>query len=391
MAKVNLSDAGLRSLEAPSKGQRAYWDARLPSFGVRVSQGGAKSFVLNRGNTLITLGRFPVLSLSEARTEAKRLLAEFTLGRTQPQSMSYTEAVEAFMAEKLKSRRAKTTYEYQRMLSLLRFSEPVGTITHASVLRQLGKVKSESAYNHYLIALRIFFNWCISRRLRTDNPTLGLAAHKSTPRARVLSDDELKSIWLACSLEPATREDAVGVPQGAPLWNLPRAFATIVKLLILTGARRGEIAQLQSSCVDLENKTIKIPATVTKNGRDHTTPLPSLAASILTPLLGSCGSFLFPARGKTVPFNGWSKSKAALDEASGVTDWTLHDIRRTVATIHQRLGTPVHVVEKLLNHVSGSFAGIVGVYQRHSYMDEMRDAVEKYERWLTGLLAQDGA
>ena len=85
MAKITLTDAGLRSLHLPDRGQISYWDARLPSFGVRVSQGGSKTFVLNHKNTIITIGRYPILSLSEARTEAKRLLAEFTLGRVRPQ------------------------------------------------------------------------------------------------------------------------------------------------------------------------------------------------------------------------------------------------------------------------------------------------------------------
>ena len=100
MAKTALSDAGLRSLTPPSKGQQSYWDKTLPSFGVRVSQGGSKTFVLNRSNSLITIGRFPVLSLSQARTEAKKLLAEFTLGKVRPQSITYQLAVELFLGEK---------------------------------------------------------------------------------------------------------------------------------------------------------------------------------------------------------------------------------------------------------------------------------------------------
>jgi integrase len=94
-----------------------------------------------------------------------------------------------------------------------------------------------------------------------------------------------------------------------------------------------------------------------------------------------------PTDGK--PFNGWSKSKAALDELSGVTDWTLHDLRRTFATIHARIGTPVHVTEKLLNHISGTHAGVVGIYQRHSYMPEMRKAVEAYDAYLSALFVKN--
>jgi integrase len=97
--------------------------------------------------------------------------------------------------------------------------------------------------------------------------------------------------------------------------------------------------------------------------------------------------FLSPARGQShQPFNGWSKSKAALDKLSGVTGWTLHDLRRTYATNMARLGVQLPVIERLLNHVSGSFAGVVGIYQHHSFMPEMRNAVERYEQWLAALI-----
>lgn len=100
MASIALSDASLRSIKAPPKGQSSYWDAGLKSFGVRVSQGGTKTFVLKRDNTLITIGRYGVLTLSEARTEAKRLLAEFTLGRVRPQSLTYEQAVKLYLEDR---------------------------------------------------------------------------------------------------------------------------------------------------------------------------------------------------------------------------------------------------------------------------------------------------
>jgi hypothetical protein len=89
MAKIAFTDTGLRSIAPPQKGQRAVWDKSLPGFGLRISQGGSKTFVVNRNNILLTIGRFGVLTLSEARTEAKRLMAEFTLGKVRPQSITY--------------------------------------------------------------------------------------------------------------------------------------------------------------------------------------------------------------------------------------------------------------------------------------------------------------
>src|SRR5438874_998678 len=104
MAKAAFSDVFLRSIQAPPKGQFCVWDEKLPSFGIRVSQGGSKTFILNRGNNFITIGRFGVLKLAEAREEAKKLLAEFTLGKIRPQNITYDQAAQLFLDEKRKSR-----------------------------------------------------------------------------------------------------------------------------------------------------------------------------------------------------------------------------------------------------------------------------------------------
>jgi integrase len=168
--------------------------------------------------------------------------------------------------------------------------------------------------------------------------------------------------------------------------SLPAAFCAIVKLLILSGQRRGEISALRKKW--LSDDTITLPNEITKNGREHTFPIGQLAASVLeSSTETSDADFLFPARGDSETcFNGWSKSKAALDSLSGVTGWTLHDLRRTFASNLAALGVQLPVIEKLLNHVSGSFSGIVAVYQRHNFMPEMRDAIEKWEARLNKIV-----
>jgi integrase len=112
-----------------------------------------------------------------------------------------------------------------------------------------------------------------------------------------------------------------------------------------------------------------------------------MTATLLSRKSTSGGLFL--ARWRQTQFSGWSTSKAALDKLSGVSGWTLHDLRRTFATNLAALGTPIHVTERLLNHVSGTQSGIVAVYQRHSYMPEMRKAVEAWERHLCALLDRE--
>ena len=366
MAKVFFSDVGIRSLPIPEKGQRSYWDPKLPSFGIRVSQAGSRTFVLNKNNSLITIGRYGIINLSEARAEAKRLLAEFTLGRVRPQSITYPKAVELFLQDKAKNRRSRTVADYKRLLNRLGFKGQLSDITHTDVARRFARFAAPSEHSHRLVAAKVFWNWCEKRRYVEHNPTAGLSKSPSPPRSRVLSDAELKSIWV--STYSADN------------------FSRIVRLLILTGMRRGECAGLRAENVDLTNNLICLKPEQTKNGREHTFPVSELTSTILTNLATSQYGYLFPARGKNSPFNGWGKCKQALDDRSGLSGYTLHDLRRSYAVNLQKLGVRLEVIEKLLGHISGSFAGIVGVYQRYDFMPEMREAVQKWEARLLSLV-----
>ena len=359
MPKISLSDVGLRSLAPPPSGQIVYWDAKLPTFGIRLSQGGAKTFILKRDNRRITLGQFPVISLQDARGEAKRLLAEFTLGRLNPQSVAVKTAIEEYLAETAKRRRPRTVSDYRWLLYRhFLFAGRLGEITPAQITHRLSKLPP-AQHNHALTAGRIFFNWSRKRRYLTSNPCDGLSAYARQPRTRVLSDGELARIWQACEQHrtaringeastetPLTRDgESTGATPSPPA--LSPHFAALVQLLILTGLRRGECAHIQSD--HLKGNILTLPPTLTKNGREHTLPLTDLAMRILQK---PSGSYVFPGRQNSA-FNGWSKSKNALDKLSGVTGWTLHDVRRTVATRMAEMGVAPHVIERLLNHASG--------------------------------------
>jgi integrase len=352
-----FSDVYLRSL-TPRDEQYCVWDGSLATFGLRVSPGGAKTFVLKRKNSYITLGRFPTpLSLSHGRTEAKRLLAEFTLGRLRPQSLSYSEAVRLYLEEKTKARRARTVADYKRLLNRVPLSGPLADSTDAEVTRVLSRVRARGEYNHVLVALRVFFNWCIKRRYITHNPTVALSGHATTPRSRILADDELKKIWNACSEETN---------------NLPKHFRKIVQLLILTGMRRTECASLQISFIS--DGQVALPSNLTKNRREHIVPVGPLARSLLPATTISQSALLFPSRvAEAKPFNGWSKAKKALDRASGVTDWTLHDLRRTYRSNLGRIGVAPHIAERLVNHVSAQ-TDMERVYDKWTYWPELKSA-----------------
>lgn len=200
------------------------------------------------------------------------------------------------------------------------------------------------------------YGWAVKRGAVAANPFTNLPVAPATKRERVLRDDEFSAIWRAT--------DGAG------------PFNGIVRLLVLTGQRREETAGMAWTELSDDLQTWTIPASRTKNGRAHIVPLSEPAREILRSAHRFGDDLVFP--GLRGPFNGWSKAKAALDAKSGVTNWRLHDLRRTAATGLQRLGVRLEVTEQVLNHIAGSRAGIVGVYQRHDFASEKRAALDAW-------------
>jgi integrase len=356
-----LTDIAIKNLPLPTDGQVTYRDGGSPVC-VRVSQGGTKTFMVMLGSgKRYTIGRWGEITLAQAREAARRLRAEKTLGRILPVSISLADARDEYLAQV--DVRENTRLHYTRNLSRMRGGRlsDIAAIDVHRIIDDLGDAAAHQAF----AALRAFFNWCERRNYLERSPCARILAPKPTEaRSRVLADDEIKAIWNACE----------------------GTFGTIVRLLLLTGQRRGEIAGLRAEWVNFNDRTITLPPTATKNGRQHTFPFGSTAKSLLEEQSPTRG-LLFPARGNPdTVLSGWSKSKRALDRAVPLPAWTLHDLRRTFASNLQRLGVRIEVTERLLNHISGSHSGIVGVYQRHSYMNEMQSAVGQWEKRLAQIL-----
>ncbi len=386
---MRLTDATIRSLAAPVRGQVTHTDDTLAGFGIRVSQGGAKSFVLVHGprRDRVTLGRYPIISLSQARDKARVLLAEQTLGTASASKIKFDEAKQAFLTECRRKNRPRTVKDYERLLtSHFAFGRiPIADINRLEISRKLDKLDDTPAEQNYAFrVIRRFFNFLIQKGHLAVSPCAGMRSPASTsPRTRVLTDAELKAIWDVCS-RAEQRTDVISTPP------LPTYFPQIVKLLILTGQRRGEVAALQTIYCDLAtprqpngSDTVILPAALSKNKRNHQFPIGGMAKELLLKAVGEAeGSFLFPARGKpNKPFNGWSKGKRVLDELSGVKAWTLHDLRRTFRTNLSKLGVAPHIAERLVNHISAR-SEMELVYDQHTYLPEMRDAIERWEREL---------
>ena len=259
-------------------------------------------------------------------------------------------------------------------LAKLRLAE-IDRRTIAVRLAEIEQASGPVARNRVRSSLSAFFAWAITEGFIETNPVAGTGkAEEGGSRERVLSDAELAEVWAALEADQ---------------------FGDIVRLLILTGQRREEIGALRWSEVDLERGLIVLPPARTKNRRLHEVPLSGQARAILERQSRRRGHDNSPRDsvfgiGKG-PFSGWSDCKAALDarvlaarretdrKAKPMPDWRLHDLRRTAATVMaDRLGVLPHIVEAVLNHVSGHRAGVAGIYNRARYEEEMREALQRW-------------
>lgn len=371
-----LSDVAIRAAK-PTDKSFTIWDDATPGFGCRVYAGGAKSFIVLIGpGRRQTIGRYPMVSLSDARTAARRILAEKILGRVKPTHTALEDAVKAFLLERAKTLRGRTVADYTRLLGK---HYPYGRASIASITpRQIaGQLRNLplAERHHAFAAGRAFFRFCVSEQYLDRSPMADMEPPRTAePRERVLAAEELAAVY---------RTAIAGKTH----------FHRIIALCLLTGQRRGEIARLERSW--LKDGTITIPAEIAKNGRLHAFPIGPTAASVLEAVPFLSDRYFFPAareqvKGKPATvFNGWGKPKAAFDRESRINDWTIHDLRRCVSTGMAAIGVQQVVVEKLLNHVSGgSQSQIARVYNRHQYFDEMRDAIVRWEGFLHTLAAR---
>ena len=371
MPTNHLTDLSIRALPPPPSGQSTHWDHGLPGFGVRVSQGGTKTFVVVHGveRRRYTLGRFPAISLKQARDEAKRLQAGLTLGLIERRpSPKYTDALELFLAATAQKNRPRTVNDYRRLLTRhFAFGlKRLGEISRADIQAKLNRLRDiPSEQRHAFVIAKIFFNWAAREEHIDANPIASMQApSRPNVRERVLRPEELAAIFTKAG-------------------DRPWPFGPIVQLLALTGQRRGEIAALHWSWIDQTERLITLPSSFTKNHRTHTLPYGDRVAAVLE-TLPQMGEYVFPGRTEKAPhFNGWGKCKQQFDGTlADVGPFVLHDLRRTFSSTMAQLGTPIHVTEKLLNHVSGTISGVAAIYNRHSYIDEMRTAIAAYDDYL---------
>jgi integrase len=351
-----------------------YYDDDLPGFGVRIRAGGSRNYVVRYRQGGLerrhTVGSVSVLSVEGARKKARKVLVAVDEGRDPTiekaakrasASLLFSSVAADYLEAKRSAMKPRTLVETTRYLNRdwkPLHGLPLGTVSRAIVsshLREIAKKGGPTA-NRARSVLSAMYGWAIGEGLCETNPVDGTnKPDEKRSRDRVLSDPELAAIW-----NEASDSD----------------FGRIVKLLMLTAQRRNEMGELRWSEVDMTGATATLSAERTKNARTHTIPLSADALEVLRSI---------PHRNErdlvfgdaTGGFAGWSAAKARLDEKLGnaVKPWTLHDLRRTGATRMADSGVQPHVIEAVLNHVSGHKGGVAGVYNRSMYEPEKRAAL----------------
>jgi hypothetical protein len=374
--KSTLTDVSVRALKAPADGQLTVWDKSSP-LGVRVSSGGAKTFIVMIGSgRRRTIGKVGIVTLAKARDEARRLLAEKTLGIPDKlATLRFEDALPRFIEAHYKHKRPRSKSEVKRLLEehfLPAFRHlQLGDITDRHITEQLDKLtKTPSEQLHAFRAARVMMRWATRppHRYISHSPLEGYTApSKDRKGTRILSDEELTAIWQAATDK----------------------FGAMVRLLILWGARNCEVGRLKPAWI--ERGIVIFPGAVVKNYRDHAVPLLPMAREILDTHKTN-GIYYFESRWdveKHFADGSWGKFKKELAERAGVSNWQLRDIRRTFRSAMPKLGIPREVAERLLNHVSGAQRNELDeIYDRYDYLEEKRAALAKWEAHLSELLAR---
>jgi integrase len=379
MPRTRLTKSAIDALPTPES-DTVYWDAALPGFGVKVTPKGRKVFIVlyrtgGAGSKLrkYTIGPYGRVTLHQAREAAQKVFAARLEGRDPAAEKRerkrrvvadrVEDLLEAFIDQRLSQNRSGA--EIARLLRREIRKDWAGRSIHEIGKRDVVEVISAIeqrgapiAANKTLKSIKTFMQWCVGRAVLDQSPAEGVPLPaKEVARDRVLSDDELARVILAAR-------------------QVDDHYGGIVELLALTGQRREEVAMLAWDELDLTQRIWTIPKLRTKNAKPHIVQLSDQSIAVLK-RMKTQGPHVFAFHGAK-PFPDFARAKRKLDELSKVTGWRLHDLRRTCVSGMARLGIAPHVADKILNHQSGTITGVAAVYQRHEFLLERKDALERW-------------
>jgi integrase len=380
---MRLSVRETESLELPpGKTDYIIFDDNITGFGIRLREGGSRTWIyqyrIGSKQRRMVLGSAKSVPLRVARANASLLEAKVKLrgdpamakeAARRDADNTFGSLVDQFLESRKSGWRPRNYAEIHRHLKkqaapLHRI--PITAVSQrdvAHLLSDLAKQRGDTTSNRVRTSLCSLFGWVIREGFRLPEGNVASYTNKREERSRdrVLTDGELKAIWTAC------RDDDYGA---------------ILKLLMLTGSRANEIAQLRWN--EVHDDHIVLPAERTKNHRTHVVPLSQPASAILAKYRGAerknvCGR-------DDSGFSGWSKAKDRFDARTALAPWRVHDLRRTAATRMAEIGVQPHIVEAVLNHVSGHRAGVAGIYNRATYDKEKREALNLWAAHLLALI-----
>ena len=375
--RERLTDKLLKGLEAPATGQTDVWDKITPGFGIRVSMGGRKSFIVGTriGGKFrrITLSPpYDGLTLAEARKKAQQILADAQAGigpelrKRRAEASTFGAVAAAFMQDYAHSHRSRGEMQREINRDLADWHDrPIAEIRRADI-KELIRLKARTApigANRLLALISKIFAWALKEELIEASPaTLIDRPGKETERERSLSAEELRTVWGAF--------DSIGYP-----------FGPLFKLLLVTGQRRGEVGGMKWS--ELTADGWRLPGERTKKGKGTIVPLSSLAREILDGI-PQIGEHVFRHH-RDAPPQGWSRAINKVRTLCGpMEEWRVHDLRRTFATHLRAIGIDRLVVSKLLNHSEG---GVTNIYDRYTADPEKTAAMERWANRLREIIS----
>lgn len=416
MPTIKLTQAAVDKLKAPKGARIEYWDNQLPGFGLRIAPSGRKSWVaLYRVNgrlvreTIGTVGLIP--NVAEARDRARESLRQVERGihpiearraseeaamiaEAQGAANTFNAVADRFVTEHVERlARPSTVKETKRIFDRdvrpIWGARPTAGITRQDVNDILDRVAGRGAMvqaNETLKRLKTLFRWALDEEIIVTDPTAKVRKRaKEVARDRALTDDEIRLFWTGCD-------------------KLEWPFGPMFKLLLLTAQRRDEVATMEWRELDLAERRWTIPREKAKNDRTHEVHLSALALGIIKslPKIGDAPRFVLTTNGRAA-VSGFSRAKARLDghmlellqkeksergaeTNATIAGWVLHDLRRTAATGMAKLNVAPHVVDRILNHVSGTIRGVAAVYNRHAYLEERKTALDAWNCYIETLV-----
>lgn len=375
------------------KADQIWFDDAVPGFGLRIRKTGARSWIFQYKIGSLTrrylIGHASAIKVGRAREIASELHAKVRLGgdpaaekriKVERASHTFGALVEKYLAQQEREMRPGSYREIKRHLEQHAKplnGLPIDTIDQRTIADRLNTIDKNSGAvtaNRVRSTMSAMWSWAMKEGLALANPVINTNKREEKPRERVLNNAELALVWRA-----------LGADQ----------YDTIIKLLMLTGQRVNEIAGLRRDEIDLERNIITLPGARTKNGRPHDIPIGAIVRALLVPLAGDMSPHnreLVFGRGAG-PFSGFSRCKERLDQkitvlnkGKALAPWVHHDLRRSVATGMAEIGIQPHIIEAILNHVSGHKGGIAGIYNKAVYGAEKAQALARWDEHIAAIV-----